>query len=49
MPFQSRKQQAFLFANKPKIAHEFAEKTSKAQFKKLPERKKDINERLLKK
>jgi hypothetical protein len=37
MPFRSKAQQKYLFSQKPKIAKEFAEKTSKSQFKKLPE------------
>jgi hypothetical protein len=37
MPFVSKSQQKYLFAKKPKIAKEFAEHTSKEQFKKLPE------------
>ena len=36
MPFVSKSQQKYLFAKKPKIAKEFAEHTSKEQFKKLP-------------
>lgn len=36
MPFKSQVQRAFLFAKKPKIAKEFAEKTPKG--KKLPKR-----------
>jgi hypothetical protein len=38
MPFKSKKQQKFLFSQKPEIAKEFAEHTSKAQYKKLPTR-----------
>ena len=34
MPFKSESQRKFLFANKPKIAKEFASKTPKG--KKLP-------------
>ena len=37
MPFKSRRQARFLFAVKPKIAKEFAEKT--LNIKKLPESK----------
>ena len=37
MPFKSRAQQAYLFAKKPEIAEEFAEKTQKSAYKKLPE------------
>ena len=36
MPFKSKAQRRFLFANKPKIAKEFASKTPKG--KKLPEK-----------
>jgi hypothetical protein len=36
----SKKQQKFLFAKHPEVAKEFASKTSKAQFKRLPEKKK---------
>ena len=34
MPFKSRAQKAYLYANKPKVAKEFAKKTPKG--KKLP-------------
>ena len=37
MPFKSKAQQGYLYAKKPAIAKEFAEHTSKAQYKKLPE------------
>ena len=37
MPFVSRKQQAYLFSQKPEIAEEFAEHTPKSAYKKLPE------------
>lgn len=37
MPFKSKAQQAYLYAKHPEIAKEFAEHTSKEQFKKLPE------------
>jgi len=37
MPFQSKAQQRFLFANNPRIAKDFARKTK--GFKALPERK----------
>lgn len=37
MPFKSKAQQKFLFAKKPEIAEEFAEKTPKSAYKKLPE------------
>jgi inorganic pyrophosphatase/exopolyphosphatase len=37
MPFESKKQRGFLFAKKPKVAEEFAEKTSAKEEKELPE------------
>lgn len=37
MPFKSKAQQAYLFAKKPEIAAEFAEKTPKSAYKSLPE------------
>lgn len=37
MPFKSRSQKSFLFAKHPEIAEEFADKTPKANYKKLPE------------
>jgi len=43
MPFASKKQQAYLFAKKPEVAEEFAEKTPKSAYKKLPEYVKDKN------
>lgn len=39
MPFKSKKQRAFLFANEPEIAKEFAAHTPKGS--KLPEKVKD--------
>lgn len=36
MPFKSKAQRRFLFATNPKVAQEFADKTSKG--KKLPEK-----------
>ena len=36
MPFKSKAQRRYLYANKPKLAKEFASKTSKG--KKLPEK-----------
>ena len=36
MPFKSKAQQAYLYANEPKIAKEYAKKTSKKAMKKLP-------------
>ena len=47
MPFKSKSQQRFLFSQKPSVAREFADKTSKSQFAKLPERKKDLNKRIM--
>lgn len=38
MPFKSEKQRKYLWAKKPKVAKEFAEKTPKG--KKLPKRAK---------
>jgi hypothetical protein len=38
MPFKSSKQRAFLFSQKPEIAKEFAEHTSKKQMKELPKK-----------
>jgi hypothetical protein len=43
MPFASRAQQKYLFAKEPDVAREFAEKTPKSAYKKLPERVKDKN------
>lgn len=37
MPFKSKKQQAFLFSKHPDIAEEFAEHTTKSEYKNLPE------------
>ena len=37
MPFKSKAQQRYLFAKEPEVAEEFAEKTPKASYKKLPE------------
>jgi hypothetical protein len=43
MPFKSEKQRKFLYANKPKLAKEFAEKEQSASYrpkkKKKPKRK----------
>ena len=36
MPFKSEKQRKFLFSQKPEVAKEFDEHTSKEQMKKLP-------------
>ncbi len=38
MPFKSKKQQAYLFSQKPEVAEEFAEHTTKEEYKELPER-----------
>ena len=37
MPFKSKAQQRYLYAKEPAVAEEFAEHTSKAAYKKLPE------------
>jgi len=37
MPFRSVAQQRFLFSKKPEVAEEFAEHTSKSDYKNLPE------------
>lgn len=37
MPFKSIAQQKYLFAKKPEVAEEFAEKTPKDKYKSLPE------------
>lgn len=37
MPFQSKKQRAYLYAKHPDVAEEFAEHTSKEEEKNLPE------------
>ena len=37
MPFKSKAQQGYLYSQKPEVAKEFAEHTSKATYKKLPE------------
>ncbi len=50
MPFQSAKQRKFLFKFKPKIAHEFAGKSSHNSdhgSEGLPKRKKDLNKRIM--
>lgn len=38
MPFKSESQRKFLFSQKPEVAKEFAEHTSKKQMKDLPEK-----------
>lgn len=40
MPFKSKAQQKFMYANHPKIAKEFSKGMSKKDFKKLPNKKK---------
>lgn len=37
MPFKSKAQQRYLFARHPEVAEEFAEKTPKKAYKKLPD------------
>tara|TARA_R110000868_G_scaffold388706_1_gene657749 strand:+ start:396 stop:542 length:147 start_codon:yes stop_codon:yes gene_type:complete len=37
MPFKSKAQKGYLFSNKPEIAKEFAEHTTKKEYKSLPE------------
>lgn len=39
-PFKSEQQRKFLYSQKPEIAKEFAEHTSKSQMKKLPKKAK---------
>lgn len=49
MPFKSKAQQRFLFASRPKVAEEFAEKTPEKDYNKLPEhvdQKKGKNEHM---
>lgn len=38
MPYRSKKQQAFMHARHPKIAARWDKETTKAQFKRLPDR-----------
>jgi hypothetical protein len=38
MPFKSQAQRKYLYSQKPDVAEEFAEHTSKKQMKKLPEK-----------
>ena len=40
MPFKSKAQMRLLYAKHPEVAKEFASKTSKAQMKRLPKKKK---------
>ena len=52
MPFSSQAQQGYLFAKKPEVAREFAEKTPKSAYKDMPEHvgdKKDAIKRRLSK
>lgn len=44
MAFQSIAQQHYLFAKKPEIAEEFAEKTPKSAYNTLPMHKSDLKE-----
>lgn len=37
MPFKSKAQQSYLFSKEPEVAKEFAEHTSKEEFKNLPD------------
>ena len=38
MPFKSKKQQRYLYSQKPEIAKEFSKEMSPKDFKKLPEK-----------
>jgi hypothetical protein len=38
MPFKSKAQQGYMFANMPKTAKKWAKKTTKKQFKALPKK-----------
>jgi hypothetical protein len=40
MPFKSKAQMRYLYANHPAVAKEFSRHTSKAQMKRLPAKKK---------
>lgn len=40
MPFKSKKQMRYMYSQKPEIAKEFAEKTTKKEMKNLPEKAK---------
>ena len=40
MPFRSKAQMKYLYANHPEVAKEFAAHTSKAQMARLPEHRK---------
>lgn len=37
MPFKSKAQQGFLYSKHPEVAEEFAEHTTKSEYKNLPE------------
>ena len=39
MPFESKAQQRYLYAQHPEVAKEFASDMTKKQFEKLPEKK----------
>lgn len=43
MPFKSVAQQRFLYAKEPEVAEEFADHTSKSEYKNLPEHVRDKN------
>lgn len=38
MPFKSKAQQKYLYANNPKVAKKFAKATTKAQYKAMPKK-----------
>lgn len=42
MPFVSKAQQGYLYANKPSVAKEFAKHTPKSDYKHMPEHKKTM-------
>ena len=41
MPFKSKAQQRYMFASKPEVAKEMADKTTAASYKKLPDKVKN--------
>ena len=43
MPFKSKAQMRLLYAKEPEVAEEFAEHTSKSEYKHLPEHVRDKN------
>jgi len=49
MPFKSKAQQKFLFANEPEVAEEFAAHTPKGAYNKLPEHVKSKAKKVVKK